>query len=93
MPVTIPHDAFTFSRTRGNTLVAEHSTLAAQGFCQREIAPSQFYVRGVKNTVLYERRPHRDVHDAGGEDLVAMVYLPVAPRVRPDLPELHVLND
>lgn len=93
MCAVIPHTAFTFSRQVGNTLVAEHSDLAAAGYCLREIAPSQMYVRGDRETVLYERRPALDVYDAGHEDLVAMVYTPVAPRCRPNLPDLHLLND
>jgi hypothetical protein len=93
MCTVIPHSAFTFSRKVGNTLVAEHSTLAAQGFCSRAIAPSLMYVKGQQETVLYERRPHKDVYDAGREDLVAMVYQPVSPRCRTNLPDVHLLND
>ena len=92
--VVIPHSVFTFSRTQGNTLVSESSDLEAQGYFKRGTVPSHLRVRGRRETVLYQRAAALDVYDAGREDLVARVYVPAPPyNSRPELPQLHVLND
>lgn len=89
--VLIPFSAFTYSRRGGNTMVAEHSDLACDGHVPRERLPLQFYVQGQRATVLYKATGQ--VHDASGEDVVATVYKPEHPLPRPNIPDLHVLND
>lgn len=93
MPHTIGSDHFTFSRSGGNTLVAEHSDLAAEQQLPRSALPHELYVRGKHATVLYRRMRGLDVYDAGREDLIASVYVPVAPTPVPNCPQLHILND
>ena len=85
----VPYNLFTYSRSAGGPLVAEHSTLAANvPEFPRDGLPISFFVEGAERSVLYRRARRLDVYDAGGEDLVAMVYVPA----ERDAPQVHVLN-
>ncbi len=89
----IPYRDLTYSRLRGGPLVSEHSCLSAAGLLPRGCLPDYVTVAGSRFSVVYARAQCRDVWDAGREDLVASVYVPVNPEQQGYYPELHVLND
>lgn len=74
-------------------MVTEHSDLAAAGIFPRHAVPDKVIVRGKHLDLIYARAQARDVWDAGREDLVAQVWVPIHPAQQGRFPELHVLND